>query len=386
MKMPKARSLVSLAALAACCAAQAQLPESVKLRGSVGVERDDNVLRSSTAPQSDTIGVLGAGITFDKEYSLQRIRVVADWARYSHRNLDNLDYSTLNYLAAWNWSLTPRFRGVASAERQQYRDVTDIGTPGLNRVARHTDRTEKIEGIYEIDGAWRAMGALRNQASESSEAVSYDAGPHVRSVLAGVGYDFGAERNIYARVRQGEGDYSNANFSGGDFKERELDFTSHWRLTGKTVADGRIGFFKREHDNQPFRDFDGVAGEAAVTWDVTGKTSLRGGYQRQLTAYGLTTGGGHILTNRIYVQPVWRATEQISVNARWQHDDRNWKGVTGVDSGREDTADYAALGVDWMPTRILTLSTGLRHERRKSNLVGFNYRANIVGLALKVSL
>ncbi len=388
MSMPNARTLVSIAALSACCAgAQAQLPDSVKLRASVGIEHEDNVLRSSGSKQSDTVAVFGAGVTFDKEYSLQRIRLEADWAHYKHQDLSNLDYSTLNYLAAWNFAITPRLRGVASAERRQYRDVTDIGSPGLNRVARHTDRLEKLEGTYEIDGAWRAMAGVERQSSESSEALSYDAGPRVASGRLGVGYDFGSERVVWLRARQGNGDYRNAAFSGADFKEHEYDVYTRWRLTGKTVADARIGWFEREHDNQSFRDFDGVVGNANVTWDITGKTSLRAGVQRHLGAYGLlAASGGHIRTNRFYVQPTWRATEQVSVNLRWQHDERSWQSVSGIDTGREDKADYLQVGVDWTPTRIVTLSTALRHERRASNLAGFDYRANVLGVYLKVAL
>jgi exopolysaccharide biosynthesis operon protein EpsL len=388
MKKPAtARTLLSIAALCACAGAQAQLPESVKLRASVGIEHEDNVLRASTGKQSDTVAVFGAGVTFDKEYSLQRIRLEADWAHHKHSDLSNLDYSTLNYLAAWNFAITPRFRGVASAERRQYRDVTDIGSPGLNRVARHTDRLEKLEGIYEIDGAWRAMAGVERQSSESSEPLSYDAGPRVASGRVGVGYDFGAERVVWLRVRQGEGDYRNAAFSGGDFKEHEVEVSTRWRLTGKTVVDARVALFDRAHDTQGFRDFDGVVGNANVTWDITGKTSLRAGVQRHLGAYGLMpASGGSIRTNRFYVQPTWRASEQVSVNLRWQHDERSWQSVSGVESGRQDKADYLQVGVDWTPTRIVTLSTALRHERRASNLAGFDYRANVLGVYLKVTL
>src|SRR4030095_2188191 len=106
-----------------------------------------------------------------------------------YRDLSELDYSTVNYALAWDWQFTPRFHGVLSADRRQYREVsTDPVTFG-NRVGKRPERTELAEGVYELGAAWRLLGGVSHSSAESSAGTSWDASPSVRSARVGVGYE-----------------------------------------------------------------------------------------------------------------------------------------------------------------------------------------------------
>jgi exopolysaccharide biosynthesis operon protein EpsL len=352
----------------------------IQFRALAGVERDSNVFRTPEK-RSDEIGMVGLGLKLDKRYGLQRFVFDAEIDRYRHRDLSDLDYTTVNYSGAWNWSFTPRIRGVARADRRQYRELPDT-VEGFGQVGVRTDRTDLFEGLYELGGGWRALAGVTRNSSTSTNMLSYDASPKVVSANVGVGYEFPTGSSITARVYRGEGEYKN--FSQSDFDDTLLDVAVRWQFTPRTALDGRIGYLRREHDRSPVRDFSGVVGDATFAWDITPKTRLLAGASRDLTSYYQET-GGFVETNRVYLAPVWKPTAQTALSWRVQHERRNYRDIaTGLDQGRRDVVNWAQVGFAWEPRRPVTVSTTLRTERRKSGVAIFNYRATVVGVAAKV--
>jgi hypothetical protein len=157
-------------------------------------------------------------------------------------------------------------------------------------------------------------------------------------------------------------------------------------VSPKTAVDARIANLKREHDNTPGRDFSGVVGGVTVNWEATAKTRVLAGYQRDLGSY-IVGPSGHTETDRFFVGPVWRPTVQTGVSLRYEHERRNWEGVTATaDAGRSDKFDVLALGLDWQPRRSIGVAAQWRNEKRDSSLPAFNYRANVLGLSLKLTI
>ena len=359
-------------------------PNTIRFRATAGVERDDNVFRTGGAKVSDEIGMFGVGVKADRRVGLQRFVADVEANRYAYNDLDNLNYTTLNYSAAWYWKLGNLLDGVASADRRQFRDITDsIG--GAGQVSRRTERTELLEGGYRFGAAWRALAGVRNQETRSNDPRSFDANTEVRSAHVGASYDFASGNTVAARVRRGDGEYSAA--VGRDFEDSEVEGTVRWALTPKTTFDGRLGFLEREHAGTPGRNFDGLVGHGTVSWEITAKTALRAGYVRDLGSYLVGT-SGHIVSDRFFIAPVWRPTAQIGVNLRYERDARRWEdtGPASIDAGREDTFNIMSAGVDWEPRRAVTVSGTVRHERRNSSLPALSYRANVVGVAVKLTL
>lgn len=352
-------------------------------RAIAGVERDSNVTRAETGKISDTITQVGLGLRFNKRYGLQR--VVLD-GEYDHYDFDKLStkYNTLNYAAAWYFALGNAIDGVASADRRQFRDVTING--GAGTINRRTERTELVEGRYKFGAAWRLLaGAQHFEAQSTDPTVSWDGDPNVNSARVGVQYESATGSTLTGRFRHGTGDYRVG--LAPSFKDDETELVAHYVLSPKTSIDGRIAKFKRDHDGAPSRNFDGTVGSLSGTWDATPKTRLVAGYAHDLASY-LGGTGGHQESDRYYIAPVWRATELTSVNFRLEHENRKFVDVSGstTDVGRTDKFDVAAIGVDWQVRRTIGVSGQFRNERRSSSLTGFNYRANVVGLAVKLTL
>lgn len=389
-KLPK-QTLIGLAALCALPAVRAQLQyvepyagDTLQFRANAGVERDSNVRRTRDEA-SDEVGVIGAGIKFDKQISLQRITIDAEVQAYRHNDFSELDYETLNYNAAYNFAVTPRFRGFVGAERRQFRDIVD-NIDGSSRVDLRTERTEQVQGLYEIGGGWRAVGGLLQTRSRNEEPRAFEASPTVRSARVGGGYEFGSGASVYVRYRYGDGEYNNDIGAGRNFKESEPDIVVRYPITAKTTVDGRIGYLKREHDDGgEFRDFSGGVFNANVYWDITAKTRLAGGFSREIGSYEFA-GGGNVRTNRVYVGPSWSPTELITVNLRYEREAREWNvGGGSPDAGRDDTTHFSSAQVEWRPRRFLTLTASLRGERRNSSVAAFDYDATIFGVGAKLT-
>lgn len=360
---------------------------ALQLRAIAGFERESNALRlpSAAGPVSDTVAIVGVGLRADRRYGLQRFRADAEVNRYEYDKQSSLDYSTFNYALAWDWMFTPAFHGVISADRKQYREVTTDPVAMVNRVGRRTERAEVAEGIYEVGAAWRVMAGLAHNQSSSSQPNTWDSSPSVRSARAGVGYELRSGTSLWARLRRGDGEYKDPTpgAASGDFRENEAEVLAKWPVTGKTYVEARLGHLERNHSSAPQRDFSGMVGNASVNWDITGKTRLAAGVSRDLSATGLGT-GGHVQHDRFYIGPVWKATAQIAVNARYDRVSRDWKNVPAgsPELGRNERLQMISAGVDWEPRRWLTVSGYVRNERMRSNLTT-GYRSNTVGVAAK---
>ena len=357
--------------------------EGFRFRGIAGIERDDNVTRVNTGEVSDTITQLGLGLRFNKRYGLQRVVVDAEYDRYDFDKLST-GYNTLNYAAAWYFGVGNVIDGVASADRREFRDVTING--GAGTINLRTERNELVEGRYKFGAAWRLLAGIQNfDASSSNPAVSWDGDPNVTTGRVGVQYELASGSSLTGRYREGDGDYQVGGAPG--FRDHEFELVAHWAVSPKTSLDGRIAQFKREHDNTPSRNFDGPTGSITATWDATAKTRLTGGYIHDLASY-LGGTGGHQETDRFYIAPTWRATAQTSVGVRYEHENRKFVDITGVptDVGRTDKFDVLALALDWQPWRNVGIGAQWRNEKRSSSLPIFNYRANVLGLAVKLSI
>jgi exopolysaccharide biosynthesis operon protein EpsL len=356
-----------------------------QFRAMGGMERESNATRSASGGVSDTVFLLGVGMSADARFGLQRLRADVEANRYRYDRDSTLNYNVLNYALAWDWSITPRFHGVLAADRKQYRDIATDPVALVNRMGRRTERTELAEGVWEAGSALRLAGSLSHSKASTTAPVSWDALPEVTSARVGVGYELPSGTSVYVRQRRGNGEYTDptAGAPTGDFDEDETDVVLKWPITAKTSIDARLGHVRRKHDSAPQNDFSGGVGSAAVAWDATAKTRLLAGVSRDLSATGQAT-GGHVSHDRFFLGPVWKATEQIAVNLRYDRISRDWKGVPAGSSeaGRKEAVRVLSAGVEWAPRRWLAVTGYVRGERQSSNL-NSGYRNTTVGAAVK---
>jgi len=392
--------LVLNLALAGMVSLNARADELDTLQFRVGqtLQYDSNVFRLSdtvnnqaligSPSRSDHFGVTTVGAKIDKRYGLQRFEIDVNANRYNYKNFSRLDFTAVNYAAAWRWSLTPSFYGNLTTDRQEYTDNTaDVQNQG--QLNRRTDRLTLLDAEYAIDGPWRVLGGVFERSSSNSQAVTFEGDSRVQGVEAGVRYVFASDSSFAYRLKQGRGEYPNrilSSTSASEFKDREHEFKLVWPITGKTTIQSRVSYFDRAHDGLAARDFSGFVGQLEATWKPTGKTTVDGGVARNLGDYQ-TRDISYFQENRFFIAPTWKPTEKTAVKFRYDHGVRNYKGPlpTGVATNRRDTTDLSVLGFEWEVIRAVKLTTSVFSDRRKSNEFGADYKSHGINFSVLAS-
>lgn len=383
--------LVLLAALPLF--AQADELDTLQFQVGQSVKRDSNVFRLSdstdtqsrlgTPHRSDVIGVTTLGIKLDKSYGLQRFELGVQADDYNYRRFSALDFTALNYAAAWRWSLTPAFRGNLTADREEFIDTTaDVQNAG--QLNRRTVRTNIFDGEYELGAAWRLVGGMFQRSTDNS-LTTFESDSSVRGAEGGLRYVSSAGNSIAYRLKSGKGKYPArvpANMFATDFTDREHEIRAEWTPTGKTSVQARFSYLDREHDSASFRDFSGFTGQLNAAWAITGKTRLTGGFARELGSYQTTT-ASYYEGYRVFLAPIYKPTEKTAVRLRYDHGVRDFQGPQpGVAAiNRRDTFRLASLSLEWEVVRALTLMATLQRDKRSSTAPGFDYKSNALTLS-----
>ncbi|MEO5659622.1 MAG: XrtB/PEP-CTERM-associated polysaccharide biosynthesis outer membrane protein EpsL [Polaromonas sp.] len=359
--------------------------DTVQFKAGVGVRYDSNIFRLSdsadaqavlgTSKRSDMIAVTSVGIKLDKQYSLQRFEFDVNADRYSYKEFTNLDFTAVNYAAAWRWSLTPRLHGNLTTDRRQYIDNTaDVQNSG--QVNRRTNRSTLFDAEYGIGGPWRVVGGVFENNSTNSQLTS-EGDSRVSGGEVGVRYVYASGTSLAYRLRHGSGEYPDR--LSGNFKDREHEFRLDWPLSGKTTIQAQLSHFDRTHEGLSARDFSGILGQINATWEATGKTRVRAGFARELGSYQ-TASTNYYKGYRFFIAPSWKPTEKTAVLLRYDHGVRDFS-----PSNRRDTSNQGSLSFEWQAARAVKLSASILRDERNSNLPGFDFKSNGLNVSVLAS-
>jgi len=362
---------------------QLQLPDTLRFRVGQSVERDSNIFRlpDRDSRQADTYGVTTLGMKFDKRYSLQRIEldVYAQDYRYQHNTA--LDFTALNYAAAWRWNLTPKLTGNVMADRREYLDNTTlVQSTGL--VNRRTDEANRIDAEYELGAAWRLLGGVFDRTIKNSAPLTQGSDTKATGAEAGAKYVFRSGDFVAYRYRQGNGEYSGLPVSAltsRNFTDKEHELSFEWLPESSTSVQGRVSHLARNRDDTSANEFSGVVGRVNLSWIITGKTRIDAGVIRELASYESDT-LSYYDGERLYISPVWKPTEKTAIRLRLDQGVRHYKGVVGFE-GRRDELGQAGVSAEWEPQRFVKLIASLARDKRSSNFAGLDYKATVFGVS-----
>ncbi len=367
--------------------APSDLPPTLQFRLGESLLRDSNVFRSPEATRrSDSYGVTTLGVKLDKRYSLQRIELDVYAQDYRYQDFSELNFTALNYDAAWRWSFTPKLRGNLTADRREFVDNTAdvlVGPGGVGSVNRRTESALGLDAEYELGAAWRLLaGAFQRDLKNTRNTAEADS--TVTGAELGAGYVWRSGTSAAYRFRQGDGNYRGQDGTGlpQDFTDTEHELRFEWAPTGQSTVQGRLVHLNREHKGSPDRDFSGLAGRVNANWVLTGKTQIDAGLIRELSGYQ-TANTNYYEGDRLYISPVWKPTAKTALRLRVEEGSRNYKGAPAGQTalGRRDKTSLASLSLEWEALRALTVAATVQRDRRTSNTAGADYRANSVGVS-----
>lgn len=371
------------------CVARADTDDGVRLVAGYSLRHENNLFRlpPGADPQtvvgkptkSDDIQVATLGLRVDKSISLQRFELAADLVDYRYRTFDHLDFTARNYAAAWRWQLTPLFRGnLTSTRTQSLNNFSDFTNYGVRNI--RTDENHRLDAIFELDGAWRALGGISRTVRSNSAAFLAESDTRIDAVDAGIRRDFASGASVGALARQGRGEYFNRpdlsatqQFDNG-FTQHEGELNIVWPLSGKTTLQGRLGYLDRRHDHFPARDYSGPVGSASVFARISDKVVLTGGAAHELAAFQSDT-ASYSQTDRLNVGAVWQITGKTALRGNYDVGWRDYRGaIVASAAERSDTLRRARLALEWKVDRSVLLSADLDNERRASNQSAYDFR------------
>lgn len=394
------RLLGALAAAAIASHAHADRDDTLQFSARHELFYDSNLLRLSpsfkgqvvpgVSTRSDVINTSTLGLHLNKPYSLQRIELDAFALRQEYRNFDYLNYSALNYRAAWHWSLTPRLRGDVSTQRDTHSnsasDVANVTRRNLRR-----DTWTRLNAEADLGAAVRLLGALSQRRISNEQFVAEDRDSNVRSVFAGLRYVFPSGSSVGYGYRVASGGYLRdaddaPDVRGSKFDQTEHEIAARWNWSGRTSFEGRVAYVNRRHAERPERDFGTPLAELRMRWAPTGKLRLDTLVARTFTATH-TDYASYSTRDRIALTPSWAMTAHTSVRLQLEQSEQKFRGAP-PDSlytfDRDDTVRLARLAMDWRPRETITLTVQLQTERRSSTFTGFDYRTHGASLAAQV--
>jgi exopolysaccharide biosynthesis operon protein EpsL len=361
---------------------------------------DSNLLRLSSgfrgqiipgvSSRSDVINTSTLGLHLDKAYSLQRIELDAYLVKQDYNTFDYLNFSALNYRAAWHWSLTPRVRGNLSTTRDtrsnSFADVANVTRRNLRR-----DSTTRLDVEADLGAATRLVGALTQQRQRNEQAVVDDRDATIRGVMAGMRYVYPSGSFVGYGLRVSRGQYlrSPSDFSttrASDFDQTENELVARWILSGRTRLDGRISYLRRSHQDASERDFSTPLAELRMVWTPTAKVRLETLLARTYTVTH-TDYASYTIRNRFALMPSWTIGPHTNLRLQLEQSNQIYDGALPSSTfllDREDTTRLARLGIDWYPRESILLTVQVQTERRTSSFTGFDYRTHGASLNAQV--
>jgi exopolysaccharide biosynthesis operon protein EpsL len=372
----------------------ADADDSFNFAAGISARYEDNLFRlADSAPtpngasaKSDTLFTTYAGIRFDRTYDLQRVQLDVTATSYNYIKNDYLNFTALDYRAAWLWSITPRLTGSlfadSTSEVTSYTNLQNISTPNQRSVEH-----QGLLGDWLVDGGWHLTGGayrLRSK-SDSTELTSF--GNYVQNTAeAGVKFVSTANNSLALVQRQANGEYIDrandpVNLLDTRYKQSDTELRSIYQVTGHSRLDTRIGYRDRSYENYSVRDFSGAVGAISYLWTPTGKLQFTLTAGRDLLAYQENR-NSYYASNFVNFTPAWLITDKTTLRLKLDMYKNKFAGaVVPVAELREDKIYSTQLALAWRPTRTVVVDSYLLHEDRSSNIANLPYKANVAGIS-----
>lgn len=269
---------VTWAALAACSVLVA-VPsvghaedDPLSLTLSQNLRRDSNLLRSTNA-RSDTVSTTAVQGNFDKAYGRQVYRASARFARARYDQFNQLDNDAKNLSAsvssefASNWSASLNASNTSSLNAPQ-------DNPINNRLLRNIRNYRSVGGTvqYGNGGTWAILGTVDNNRQSFSEDLFQFQNSRQSSQGLRLIYNASDLLSFGVGPRWVRTKYPN-NSVIGEAKDKNLDFTANWRVTGLSSLNALLSLRESEQGLTGSRRINTVTGSLGWGYTPRGRIS-----------------------------------------------------------------------------------------------------------------
>lgn len=280
LNMPPYLQVLRLAAWAAMATCTAAMLPSVahaedtplSLSLSQNLRRDSNLLRSTNA-RSDTVSTTAVQGVFNKAYGRQVYRASARFARVRYSEFGVLDNDAKDLSAGMSSQFASNWLASLNAS-----DTTSLNAPqdnpATNRLLRNVRHYRNAGGSlqYGNGGTWAILGTFDSNKLNYSEDLfqfqnSQQSSQGVRLIYNAtdlLNFGFGPR---WVRTK-----YPN-NSSIGEAKDKNLDFTVNWQVTGLSNLNALLSRRESEQGLTGGRRIQAVTGSLGWGYTPRGRMS-----------------------------------------------------------------------------------------------------------------
>lgn len=356
---------------------------------------DNNLFKAPAGlERSDEITTTTLGLNFDKEYSLQRIKVDASMTDYRYQDNDYLDYTGKNLNAAWLWKLSPSLYGnLSTSYLETMNSFADYRAllPERRRNLR-TTKNSNFGVEWEAFGPLHLISNVSHYNLENSEVFVQESNYTAKTGEIGLKYVTSAQSSLSLVQRKSNGDYPReanpATLLDSGYEQSDTEARFIWSPTIKSTLFGRVSYLDRTYDHFSERNYAGYVGSLDFNWGATEKVSVLFRAARDLNVFqdpsnSFDSYSSYFKSDIFSVLPTWDITEKTRLKLRLSREKRDYEGtiVNGFPL-REDRIKYLGATLEWDPTRNINVNLSYLKQSRDSNLQNFDYDSSTYRLSV----
>ncbi len=351
-----------------------------KIDTGISVEQrfDDNIFRTTSETESDSITVLTPAVTISPDLPIHDISLTAGARIGKYWSNTEENYQDL---------------GAQLSGRYDFDYNTNVRFL-TGYAARHEDRSspEASGGDTPVEftvlrneiGAARELGTLKVSVVAQDQRLEFDDNSvdgapidnsardrSVQTISARVGYALSPATEVFTTPT-----YTWTNYERSDEDDRSsqgYDITvgaSH-DISGKLHTDLYLGYFARDMDNDRFKNIGGAKFGGSLLWNPTALTSVKGELGRQIREVSQSEAAGYIQTNAsLGVEHALTRRTTLDASVGWANFDFEGE-RTGID--RQDDVKQTKLGAQYRLFNGAALNADYTFTTRTSNEVNSDY-------------
>lgn len=353
---------------------------------------DDNILRRpdgdtsvrfGSDARSDIVSRTYAQFHADIPVSLQKFLVDLDLSHYMFNRYSALDHDAYSASGKWLWQAGRNWRGDLVLQHAQ----SQTGFEDLTVSLKNKSTAERLmaSANYWWHPDWAVGAGAGYLTTENSNTAMTGSDNRSTYVDFGVIHKRPTGNEFEARYRHTDTTYPNKGLFGGapvdnSFTQDDLRMVLRaWRLTGASVLDGYVGYYRRNYSDFTARDFSAPMFKLGLGWSPDPRWLINTSIRKEVTTID-DVNPGSVDTKALAIALSWLPTAKIGVDGGLEYAIRDYEGdlATSVAGAprREDKVRTARLGAVYKQSRALQFNVSMRHERRNSNIAGVPYKAN----------
>ena len=363
-----------------CAYAEEKDPDKFKLKVGETRTEDSNFLRTpETKAVADQVNSQTLDVNVALPLGQQRLDFEANLTNNQHQKLTQFDFLAQNYSAAWRWSLSPSLLGVISTKHtESLNSAADNIDPSLRN--KNVTNLDNLTVGYLLGGPWHVLAEYSKANSTNERALLGASDIRYESYTAGFSYAPTNSNTLsYARrVDSGTNVSAISGVSGYSYSGHVLLAT--YALTSNTSFKAKLAYLEQRFSLDPKFDFSGITGGIDATWRITPKTSIVGGWERDINSFQ-TPDSTYAQTDTFSLMPSWQVRPTLSIGLQFKHGVRDALGnPNGMVSTRKDRTYDTGLTVQWQPRSYVSLRASVTQTNRTSTAVDQDYSARVVML------